>query len=234
MTAKIPLQNDEYAIVDKEDYERCMEHIWTASELNTPHTKISRNTVWLSSFVLGSDPEEGEITFKNKNKLDCRKNNLIIVSRLELNRRRRPSINSRSKYKGVDWQKSNKKWRARIQVKGKQIHLGLFDDEDDAAKAYNAAALEHFGEHFHLNKIGEDNRVKKKPLNKNPQIRRVPNKYAGRLRGAYKNHGKFSSMIGFEGKNIYLGNFNTPEQAAKAYDKKAYELYGDKAILNFP
>lgn len=35
-------------------------------------------------------------------------------------------------------------------------------------------------------------------------------------------------------KTSYLGYFTDEVEAAKAYDKKAYELHGDKAILNFP
>eukprot|EP01045_Picozoa_sp_COSAG04_P052575 COSAG04_NODE_22482_length_354_cov_0.792157_1_plen_85_part_10 len=47
-----------------------------------------------------------------------------------------------SRYRGVRWIKKRRKWRAEIKIGGKQRHLGSFDDEDDAARAYAAACRE--------------------------------------------------------------------------------------------
>jgi hypothetical protein len=49
-----------------------------------------------------------------------------------------------SRYRGVCWYKSTKKWRARIGVDGKTKHLGSFVDEDDAGRAYDAAVRKHY------------------------------------------------------------------------------------------
>lgn len=56
-----------------------------------------------------------------------------------------------SGYKGVGWSRASGKWRAYIQVDGRQVHLGLHLDPLDAARVYDAAALEHFGEYARLN-----------------------------------------------------------------------------------
>jgi hypothetical protein len=58
-----------------------------------------------------------------------------------------------SRYKGVS--RNREKWQARIKVDGKQSHLGIFTDEEDAARAYDAAARELFGEFAYLNFGGE-------------------------------------------------------------------------------
>ena len=48
--------------------------------------------------------------------------------------------------KGVCWNKGSGKWQAGIKVRGKSLHLGLFDDIDAAAAAYQQAAAHHFGQ----------------------------------------------------------------------------------------
>ena len=45
--------------------------------------------------------------------------------------------------------------------------------------------------------------------------------------------GKYQAQIAFMYKQIYLGLFDTPEKAALAYDKKAKEIFGEFASLNF-
>lgn len=45
---------------------------------------------------------------------------------------------------------------------------------------------------------------------------------------------KWKSSIGKDHKHINIGRFQTEEEAARAYDKKAIELYGEYAKLNFP
>jgi hypothetical protein len=44
---------------------------------------------------------------------------------------------------------------------------------------------------------------------------------------------RFRAMISYQGEHIYIGGFPTAEQAAKAYDAKAKELFGEYALLNF-
>ena len=83
--------------------------------------------------------------------------NLRYATISENNRNRLKSIKSTtSRYKGVYWSKENSKWRARIEVNGKKIHLGYFDNEKEGAEAYNNAAIELFGEFANLNIIEDD------------------------------------------------------------------------------
>lgn len=57
-----------------------------------------------------------------------------------------------SKYKGVSLSTSKKKpWKAYIVINRKNIHLGYFETEVDAAKAYDRAAHERVGEYAYLN-----------------------------------------------------------------------------------
>jgi hypothetical protein len=58
----------------------------------------------------------------------------------------------RSRFKGVSVrQHPFRPFRASIEVHGKQQHLGYFELDIEAAKAYDAAALQHFGRFAHVN-----------------------------------------------------------------------------------
>lgn len=56
-----------------------------------------------------------------------------------------------SVYKGVTWDRASKRWRAQIMINRKQKYLGTYDDEVQAARAYDAAAREFQGEFARLN-----------------------------------------------------------------------------------
>lgn len=49
----------------------------------------------------------------------------------------------KSEYRGVSWAKWDAKWQATISIDGKQRHLGLFDNEIDAARARESAEEEY-------------------------------------------------------------------------------------------
>jgi urocanate hydratase len=54
------------------------------------------------------------------------------------------------------------------------------------------------------------------------------------VRGVSMHGSKFQARIYEHGSEIYIGTFDSWEKAAHAYDKKARELHGDNAVLNFP
>ena len=89
------------------------------------------------------------VDHKNKDKLDCRECNLR-ESDYSLNKANSKPHNSR-KYKGV--RKSWSRFRSTIVKDGKQIHLGMYDTEEEAAVAYNDAALKIYGNHAELNNV---------------------------------------------------------------------------------
>lgn len=89
----------------------------------------------------------------NGNGTDNRRENLRVVTHAQ-NLMNRPGWRkSSSKYKGVTFYKRDHKWQAKICPSGKTMHLGYFDQELDAAKAYNAAAMQHFGKYAVLNEV---------------------------------------------------------------------------------
>jgi len=88
----------------------------------------------------------------NRDRLDNRLENLRWVSRLHNRTNSRPRGNT-SQFKGVEPRRQGHKtvYRARITVRGKDICLGHFVTEGEAAQAYDAAALLHHGEYAGLN-----------------------------------------------------------------------------------
>lgn len=91
------------------------------------------------------------------NKLNTRLDNLRACNSSMNNINRKKSINTSSKYKGVSFDKYNKKWQSRIKKDYKTIHLGRYKDEKEAAIAYDNKARELFGEFavFNFPFIGE-------------------------------------------------------------------------------
>ena len=91
----------------------------------------------------------------NRGTLDNRRSNLRICtySQNSCNSVHRKRKSNTSQYRGVTKRDRLKPWTAKIRIQGKHVYLGSFLNEEDAARAYNAAAVKHHGEFARINDI---------------------------------------------------------------------------------
>ena len=98
----------------------------------------------------------------NRNGLDNRRSNLRLCTHKENMQNRRANSKNSTGYKGVRLTKSGKKYIARVcqKLDGKTVehYLGTYDTPEEAARAYDAKAIELFGEYASLNFPEEHNR----------------------------------------------------------------------------
>lgn len=154
----IPLTQGKEALVDDQDYEFLNQwkwyadkrkHTWYASR-NRRKSEGSPRTILMHEALL---PDSKGVDHKDGDGLNNQRSNLRPASTAQNNRNTTKRANTSSRFKGVYWHKSTGKWQARIGtgVSGQHIYLGEFESELDAAKAYNKAAAEKFGEFARLN-----------------------------------------------------------------------------------
>ncbi len=217
----VPLGNKIYALVSPEDYPQVMEHSWTLHSGGYAKAGGAKFSGYLHRFIMGSPPNL-EIDHVNKNKLDCRRENLRVCTSQENKWNTRPR-NKTSKYKGVSWSKVVKKWRSVIKRGGKTTTLGFFNKEAEAATAYDHTAKEFGGEFAYLNFPNADS----SGFSYNPRVR------SSVYRGVSKVMGKFLVRMRLDGHIKCVGSFFDEDLAALAYDNLARYAHGDKAKLNF-
>lgn len=149
-TKTIELTQGKFAQVDDEDFERLNQYNWyfncgyAMRHLYDPITQ--KTTKMRMHREIMKAPKGIDVDHINGNRLDNRRENLRLDPDRKNTQNQGLSKNSTSGYKGVSWSKASSCWVARIKVKNKKIHLGLFDTLTDAAKAYDKAALELHGE----------------------------------------------------------------------------------------
>lgn len=159
----IPVRPKTRAKIDQEDQARVMKHTWRTLTKDSGRQKVVTNIydnkgrnrqISLGQFLM--KPPKGKMVYPRRfmEGFDYRKENLVVCTMQERQRILPPSRNhGSSKYKGVSYISSRKRWRAAIKHKGKSITLGLFKNEDEAAAVYNRAAIEYFGKEAYQNQV---------------------------------------------------------------------------------
>ena len=108
----------------------------------------AHRVIW--AIVTGAWPAQ-DIDHINRDRTDNRFCNLREVSRSQNLCNSSANKNSTSRFIGVSKRSRDNRWIAQVKCNGTQRFLGSFDDEEAAARAYDAGALELQGEFASLN-----------------------------------------------------------------------------------
>ena len=135
-------------IVDKED--RAILESKTFCIDQRGYVTTDRKHTLLTHLLLGVDGTT-IVDHINGNPFDNRKSNLRIASEHQNKWNYKLSKKNRSGYKGVSYFSKNRKYAAEIRVMGKRYFLGLYKDPAEAARAYDEAAREFYGDFAALN-----------------------------------------------------------------------------------
>lgn len=162
MSKLIPLTKGYSAIVDDDDYDYLMQWKWHVKpntkvfyairNLNwslNGHPKVS--CVWMHRELIGISGLL--VDHINRDGLDNRRANLRLATKSQNGMNSRDKRGT-SRYKGVSWENENSAWYARITIGYRPIFWGRFQSEEEAARAYDAKAIELFGEFANLNFTG--------------------------------------------------------------------------------
>ena len=157
--AEIYVGNGKFAICDWSDFDLVKGFKWHLTSKNksgclyaqswdsgNPKT---RNKQSMHRMIMAVG-ENQIIDHINGNGLDNRRSNLRVVS-AQQNAFNQKGHGGSSRFKGVSFDKESGKWRAYISHNNKRVNLGRHFSEIDAAKAYDVAAKEYFGEYAKLN-----------------------------------------------------------------------------------
>jgi hypothetical protein len=179
---------------------------------------------------------------RDRSRLNFPDRRLDPVDPIELRRLAHASLKATtsSRYRGVRYAGySRRPWVAAIGGIGigptKRLHLGTWEGEKDAARAYDRAALHYLGATAKLNFRG-DKRAPADAQTLTREARREAKRWqTSRYLGVHwaKVAGQWRAVIVHEGRAIQLGSYTGERAAAEAYDDKATELRGARARLNF-
>jgi hypothetical protein len=162
---EIKLSQDKVALVDNEDYEWLSQWKWSAFQNRSGYyavrnervkemggIKRSRKLILMHREILQAK-DDMDVDHWDGNGLNNQRYNLRECPHADNMKNQKVNSVNKTGYKGVYWNKKNRKYVANIGVGGTCVYLGSFETAEDAALAYNQRAVEVYGEYARLNII---------------------------------------------------------------------------------
>jgi len=159
---EIKLAHGKVTLVDDKDFEWLNQWTWTAhyckhsgltyvmrNERDKETKKVTRITMHRE---ITNAPEDMYVDHINHDTLDNQRSNIRLATSAQNSYNVRMKRSNSTGYKGID-RLPSKNWRARIRFSGTRLTVGIFSKKEDAARAYNEAAIKYHGEFACLNKI---------------------------------------------------------------------------------
>ena len=149
---EISLSQGKVTLVDDDMYEELNQYKWFATksyntyyaERMSPYVNGKRTKIKMHHEIIGKPPEDLVTDHRNGDGLFNLRSNLYHVTNRQ-NCQNMKNVKKTSKFPGVHWNAPRKKWRTKIQINGKEKHLGRFTSELEAFAVYKAA-VESIGE----------------------------------------------------------------------------------------
>lgn len=141
-------EGDRHVLASRTWRKRKSGYVTAATHVNGKYVVL-----YLHRVLLNAKPGQ-YVDHINGDRSDNRRANLRLCTQSQncMNSRKQNRPTS-SIYKGVCFYKSRNKWVANIRIRGKNLNLGYFATEREAARAYNNAAIEHGNGYFKLNDL---------------------------------------------------------------------------------
>jgi hypothetical protein len=213
---KIPLRNRKgeivaYTIVSDEDYDRVQQGRWHMSK-GYAHGTCGDFKGYLHRFIMDAKKGDPMVDHANNDKLYNRRENLRFATSSENLRNRTKVKGLTSEYYGVHF--DCKKWICCFRNRESREERFRFEKEEHAAYWYDCLMKAEFGTKYKINNIIKPG-----------DFVEPDEKRARGSRAIYQvQSGRYRARIGFNSKQIYIGTYDTYEEAADAYDEKKAEL----------
>lgn len=208
------------AVVSDEDYAAVSMYTWKESRNGYAIASIRGTWTYMHRFIAHPEPTE-LVDHADGNRLNNRRENLRCCTITENNRNRvKTSRKCTSKYKGVHFDASTNIWKCKVM----DNYVGAYKTEEEAALAYDKAALVEFGDFAKINNIDPTVVVDK--------WHKKTSKYHG-VHWFERDKGWKAQLV-INHKNTMLGIYEDEVHAAVAYNIAAKEHRPDLPINDVP